>query len=69
MLREFTKRLNQLFNSDGEAIKLQKSNCFLRAADNRLRDDLEYAIDLLDPKRVGNVEWKNIEEAVLWVSQ
>jgi hypothetical protein len=69
LLREFTKRLNQLSNSDGEAIKLQKSNYFLRAADSRLRDDLEYALDLLDPKRVGNVEWKSIEEAVLWVSQ
>jgi hypothetical protein len=69
LLREFSKRLNQLSNSDGEAIKLQKSNYFLRAADSRLRDDLDYALDLLDPKRVGNVEWKSIEEAILWVSQ
>jgi hypothetical protein len=69
LLREFSKRFNQLSKSDGEAIKLQKSNYFLRSADSRLRDDLEYALDLLDPKRVGNVEWKSIEEAVLWVSQ
>jgi hypothetical protein len=56
LLREFGKRLNQLSNSDGEAIKLQKSNYFLPLADSRLRDDLEYALDLLDPKHVGNVE-------------
>jgi hypothetical protein len=68
LLREFGKRLNQLSNSDGKAIKLQKSNYFLQSADNRLRDDLEYALDLLDPKRVGNIEWKSIEEAVLWVN-
>ena len=69
LLREFSKRLNQLSNSEVEGIKLQKSSYFLRAADTRLRDDLEYALDLLEPKRAGNVEWKKIEEAVLWVSQ
>jgi hypothetical protein len=68
LLREISKRLNQLSNSDGKSIKLQKSNYFLRSADSRLRDDLEYALDFLDPKRVGNVEWKSIEEAVLCVS-
>jgi hypothetical protein len=28
LIREFTKRLNQLSNSDGEAIKLQKVKLF-----------------------------------------
>ena len=68
MLREFNKRLNQLSNSEVEGMKLQKSSYFLRAADSRLRDDLEYALNLLEPKRAGNVEWKKIEEVVLWVS-
>ncbi len=69
LLREFNKRLNQLSNSEVEGIKLQKSSYFLRAADSRLRDELEYALDLLEPKRVGSVGWEKIEEAVLWVSQ
>ena len=69
LLREFNKRLNQLSNSEVEGIKLQKSSYFLRAADSRLRDEMEYALDLLEPKRAGNVDWKKIEEAVLWVSQ
>ena len=69
LLREFSKRPNQLSNSEVEGIKLQKSSYFLHTASSQLQDDLEHALDLLEPKRAGNVEWKKIEEVVLWVSQ
>jgi Protein of unknown function (DUF4100) len=69
LLKEFNKRFHQMTTSEVEMIKLQRASYFLRSADSRLRDELEYALDILHPQRFGKATWEQIENAVLWVSQ
>lgn len=69
LLKEFNKRFYQLSISEAEVIKFQRANYFLRSADSRLRDELEYALDILHPQRFGKATWEQIENAVIWVNQ
>ena len=50
-------------------IQMQRCILFLRAADEKLRDELENALDLIDPDRTdSSTSWNNIEKAVMKVS-
>ncbi|CAM6121404.1 unnamed protein product [Calypogeia fissa] len=50
LLREFNRKLVQLPTQEARVIELQRSILFLRAASETLREELENAMDLLDPK-------------------
>ena len=70
LLREFNRRFNQLTAKESEVIKLQKSTLLLRAADEHLQDELDNALDLLNPKRSEeSVAWEEMEKAIMKVSQ
>lgn len=70
LFREFNRRFSQLSPREAQVIGLQKSNLFLRAADEKLQNDLENALDLMDPAwSEALVGWSLIEKAVLRVTQ
>ena len=69
LLREFNKKFNHLPDSEAQVIRMQRCTLFLRAADEKLRDELENALDLLDPDRTeSSTNWESIEKAVMKVS-
>ena len=69
LLREFNKKYNQLPDSEAQVVQMQRCTLFLRAADEKLRDELENALDLIDPNRTdSSTSWENIEKAVMKVS-
>jgi hypothetical protein len=69
LLREFNKKYNQLPDSEAQVVQMQRCTLFLRAADEKLRDELENALDLIDPNRTdSSTSWDNIEKAVMKVS-
>ena len=69
LLREFNKKFNQLPESEAQVIQMQRCVLFLRAADEKLRDELENALDLIDPNRTdSSTNWEKIEKAVMKVS-
>ncbi|CAM6086211.1 unnamed protein product [Calypogeia fissa] len=67
-LLEFKKKFNQLPSSDFSFLELQKASLFLQSTDSNLRDELGYALDLINPQRRVAVDWFQIEEAVEVVS-
>jgi hypothetical protein len=70
LLREFNKRFAQLSPREAEVIGLQRSNLFLRAADEKLQNELENALDMIDPSwSEALVKWDLIEKSVLRVTQ
>ena len=54
LLKEFNKHYNQLSVADAEVIQAQRPIYLMRAADSQLRDELDYVLDLLRPKREGD---------------
>ncbi|CAM6090582.1 unnamed protein product [Calypogeia fissa] len=69
LLREFNRRFIQLPAHEAQVIKLQRATLLLRAADDKLQDELETAIDLMVPARVDSeCSWAQIEKAVMKVS-
>lgn len=63
---EFNRRFAQLSPREAQVIGLQKSNLILRAADEKLQNELENALDLVDPTWSESlVEWSLIEKAVV----
>uniref|UniRef100_UPI001C306BA8 hypothetical protein n=1 Tax=Cellulomonas sp. GbtcB1 TaxID=2824746 RepID=UPI001C306BA8 len=63
------KKYNQLPDSEAQVIQMQRCTLFLRAADEKLRDELENALDLIDPDRTdSSTSWENIEKAMMKVS-
>ncbi|CAM6082456.1 unnamed protein product [Calypogeia fissa] len=69
LLREFNQRLIQLPTHKAQVIKLQRATLLLRAADKKLRDELETAIDLMEPTRVeSECSWAQVEKVVMKVS-
>jgi hypothetical protein len=69
LLKEFNKRYYQLSIADAQMIKLQRASYFLRAADMRLRDELEYHLDVIRSTRKEDVTWEEIEAAIHRVGQ
>ena len=69
LLKEFNKKFNQLSVAEAGIIEPQKATYFLRSADSKLRDEFEYALDILHPQRSGKTTWEQVESAVLRVSQ
>ncbi|CAM6082360.1 unnamed protein product [Calypogeia fissa] len=69
LLQEFNRRFIQLPAHEAQVIKLQRATLLLRAADKKLRDELETAIDLMEPTRVDSeCSWAQVEKAVMKVS-
>lgn len=68
LLLEFKRKLNQLPSTDLEFLSLQKISLFLRSSDRDLRDELEYALDLINPQRLVKVTWDHVEQAVEFVA-
>ncbi|CAM6097343.1 unnamed protein product [Calypogeia fissa] len=59
----------QLRAREAKVIELQKSTLFLRAASEALREELENAMDLLDPRCLDlTTDWVQLEKAVVKVS-
>ncbi|CAM6082392.1 unnamed protein product [Calypogeia fissa] len=64
LLREFTRKM-RLHLRDAKVIGLQKFDLFLRAAGEQLRDELETALDILNPDWVEEPDdWSLIDKAV-----
>ncbi|CAM6097671.1 unnamed protein product [Calypogeia fissa] len=69
LLREFNRRFIQLPAHEAQVIKLQRATLLLKAADDKLRDELETAIDPMEPARVDSeYSWAQIEKAAMKVS-
>ncbi|CAM6082233.1 unnamed protein product [Calypogeia fissa] len=69
LLREFNRRFIQLPAHEAQVIKLQRATLLLRAADKKLRDELETAIDLMEPTWVDSeCSWAQVEKVVMKVS-
>ncbi|CAM6097345.1 unnamed protein product [Calypogeia fissa] len=69
LLREFNRKLSQLPAQEAKVIELQRCTLFLRSASEALREELENALDLLDPKRLDlSSDWNQLEKAVMKVS-
>ncbi len=70
LMREFVKKFNQLPEIGSEIIKVQKATLFIRSADEKLQDELELALELMNPSRGAcQPTWEEVETAVLRVSQ
>ncbi|CAM6115577.1 unnamed protein product [Calypogeia fissa] len=70
LFREFNRRFAQLSPREAQVIGLQKSSLFLRSADEKLQNELENALDLIDSTwSEVLVEWSLIEKAVIRVTQ
>ncbi|CAM6110169.1 unnamed protein product [Calypogeia fissa] len=62
LFREFNRRFAQLSPREAQVIGLQKSSLFLRSADEKLQNELENALDLIDSTwSEVLVEWSLID--------
>ncbi|CAM6123665.1 unnamed protein product [Calypogeia fissa] len=69
LLQEFNRRFIQLPAHEAQVIKLQRAVLLHRAADKKLQDELETAIDLMEPTQVDSeCSWAQVEKAVTKVS-
>ncbi|CAM6088812.1 unnamed protein product [Calypogeia fissa] len=69
LMREFVKKFNQFPEIGSKIIKMQKATLFIRAVDEKLQDELELALELMDPSRGAcQPTWEEVETAVLRVS-
>lgn len=69
LFREFNRRFDQLSPREAQVIGLQKSSLFLRAADEKLQNELENALDLIDSTWTETIaKWSLIEKVVLRVT-